>query len=160
VEDAFQGKGLGTLLLERLALLAVRHGFTRFWAVTHADNWAMRDVFRESGFAAQETPDGGELEIDLSVLPSEASVTKLELRDRIETAASLRPFFRPNAVAVVGASRDPSSIGYRILEALIQNRFQGAVYPVNPKADVVGGNRAYPSVRELPEAVDLAVVAV
>jgi acetyl coenzyme A synthetase (ADP forming)-like protein len=160
VEDAFQGKGLGTLLLERLALLAVRHGFVRFWAVTHADNWAMRDVFRESGFVAQENQDGSEMEIDLSVLPSEASVTRLELRDRIATAASLHPFFHPNAVAVVGASRDPLSIGYRILEALVQNRFQGAVYPVNPKAEVVGGHRAYPSVRDLPETVDLAVVAV
>jgi acetate---CoA ligase (ADP-forming) len=160
VGDAFQGKGLGTLLLERLALLAVRHGFTRFWAVTHTDNRAMLDVFRESGFTVEETLDRGEIEVDLSVVPSEASVTRLELRDRVSTAASLRPFFRPNAVAVVGASRDPSSIGYRILEALVQNRFQGPVYPVNPRASVVGCFRAYPSVRELPEQVDLAVVAV
>ena len=45
VDDAFHGKGLGTLLLERLALLAIRHGFTRLWAVTHAENLAMREVF-------------------------------------------------------------------------------------------------------------------
>src|SRR5262245_58762454 len=50
VDDGFHGKGLGTLLLERLALLAIRHGFTRLWAVTHAENLAMREVFRESGF--------------------------------------------------------------------------------------------------------------
>jgi acetyl coenzyme A synthetase (ADP forming)-like protein len=160
VADAFQGKGLGTLLLERLALLAVRQGFTRFWAVTHADNWAMRDVFRESGFAVKEKPDHGEIEIDLSVVPSEASVTRLELRDRVATAASLRPFFRPNAVAVVGASRDPASIGSRILEALVQNGFAGPVYPVNPRAPTIRDLRSYPSVRDLPEAVDLAVVAV
>src|SRR5262245_61317500 len=59
VDDAFQGKGLGTLLLERLALLAVRHGFTHFWAVTHADNRAMRDVFRASGFDTHERLEGG-----------------------------------------------------------------------------------------------------
>ncbi len=47
VDDSLQGKGLGTLLLERLALLAARNGFTRFWAVTHADNQGMRDVFQE-----------------------------------------------------------------------------------------------------------------
>jgi len=46
VDDAYHGKGIGTLLLERLALLAMRYGFTKFWAVTHADNRAMRDVFR------------------------------------------------------------------------------------------------------------------
>ncbi len=160
VDDAFQGKGIGTLLLERLALLAVRHGFTRFWAVTHSDNKGMRDVFRESGFAVEETLQGGDIDVDLSVLPSEKSVTRMELRDRVATTASLRPFFAPNAVAVIGASRDPSSIGYRILEGLVINRFQGAVYPVNPKASVVACLRTYPSVRELPERVDLAVVVV
>jgi acetyl coenzyme A synthetase (ADP forming)-like protein len=160
VDDALSGKGLGTLLLERLALLAVQHGFTRFWAVTHVDNWAMRDVFFKSGFEVKEHPDGGEIEVDLSVVPSATSVARLEMRDRVATAASLRPFFRPKSVAVVGASRDPSSIGYRILESLVRNRFQGPVYPVNPKATVVGCIRAYPSVRALPEPVDLAVLAV
>jgi acetyl coenzyme A synthetase (ADP forming)-like protein len=74
--------------------------------------------------------------------------------------ASLRPFFRPRAVAVVGASQNPSSIGFRLLDALVTNRFQGPVYPVNPKAPVIGGIRAYPTVRDLPQPVDLAVIAV
>jgi acetate---CoA ligase (ADP-forming) len=160
VDKSFQGKGLGTVLLERLAVLAVRNGFTRFWAITHADNRAMRDVFRESGFAVAEELRGSEIEVDLSVAPNEAAVARLETRDRIATAASLRPFFRPRSVAVVGASRDPASIGYRILEALVGNRFQGPVYPVNRKATVLSCIRAYPSVRDLPEPVDLAVIAV
>jgi acetyl coenzyme A synthetase (ADP forming)-like protein len=160
VDDALQGKGLGALLLERLALLAVRNGFTRFWAVTHADNQAMRDVFRESGFSVEERFEGGEIEVDLSVVPSETSVARVEMHDRVATAASLRPFFQPRSVAVIGASRDPSSIGYRIMEALVLNRFQGPVYPINPKASVVGCIRAYPSVRELPEPADLGIVAV
>jgi acetyl coenzyme A synthetase (ADP forming)-like protein len=160
VDDAFQGKGLGTLLLERLALLAVRHGFTRFWALTHTDNQAMRDVFRESGFTTVEHLEGGDIEVDLSVQPTETSVARLELRDRLATVASIRPFFKPRAVAVVGASRDPGSIGYRILEALVHHRFRGPVYPVNPKAGVVGCMRAYPTVKDLPEAVDLAVIVV
>src|SRR5262249_10892880 len=151
---------LGTLLLERLALLAARNGFTRFWAVTHAENQSMRDVFRESGFAIEETLEAGDIEVNFSVVPSATSVARMELRDRVATVASLRPFFRPKSVAVIGASRDPSSIGYRILEALVLNRFQGAVYPVNPKAAVVGCILAYPSARELPEPVDLAVIAV
>src|SRR5262249_45530149 len=91
---------------------------------------------------------------------TERSVSRFEVRDRIATIASLRPFFHPNAVAVVGASRDPASVGYRILTALLQNRFHGPVYPVNPKASSICGVRAYPSVRALPEAVDIAVVAV
>ena len=160
VEDRFQGKGIGSHLLERLALLAVKSGFTRFWAVTHLDNQGMIDVFRHSGFPTKERLDGGTVEIDFSVLPTEQSVASSELRDRVVTAASLRWFFKPNGVAVIGASREPSSIGYRILQALILNRFQGPVYAINPKATVVASMRTYASVSELPEPVDLAVIAV
>jgi acetyl coenzyme A synthetase (ADP forming)-like protein len=160
VDDAFHGKGLGTLLLERLALLAARHGFTRFWAVTHSDNRAMRDVFRESGFDAEERLEAGDIEVNLSVVPNEASVTRTDWRDRVATVASLRPFFRPRGVTVIGASRNPTSIGYRLLDALVRNGFAGPIYPVNPNAPEICGRRCFPSVRELPEEVDLAVIAV
>jgi acetyl coenzyme A synthetase (ADP forming)-like protein len=160
VDDRFQGKGLGTLLLERLALLAVRHGFVRFWAVTQADNQRMLDVLRTSGFPLREKVEGGYTEVDLSVEPTAESVALSEMRDRVSTTASLRPFFHPESVAVVGASRDPASIGYRVLDALVMNHFQGAVHPVNPNATVVGSIRAYRSVLDLPEPVDLAVITV
>jgi acetate---CoA ligase (ADP-forming) len=160
VDDSLQGRGIGTQLLERLALLAIRHGFTRFWAVTEVDNRGMIEVFRRSGFPLKEAFDGGYVEVDFAVTPTESSVQISEVRDRLFTAASLRPFFRPNAVAVVGASRDPHSIGYRILDALVRNRFQGCVYPINPRATVVGSMRAYPSMSSLPETVDLAIIAV
>jgi acetyl coenzyme A synthetase (ADP forming)-like protein len=160
VEDRFQGKGIGTHLLERLALLAARAGFTRFWAITLLDNRGMIEVFEHSGFPLTEKPDGGYLELDFSVVPTQSSVERSEMRDRVFTAASLRWFFKPTSVAVVGASREPSSIGYRILEALVMNRFQGPVYPVNPRATVVGSMRTYPAVTKLPEPVDLAIIAV
>jgi acetyl coenzyme A synthetase (ADP forming)-like protein len=160
VDDALQGKGLGTLLLERLALLAARHGFVRLWAVTDLANQPILEVFRNSGFELSEKLEGGSVEVDLSAVPSENGVILSEMRDRAAATASLRPFFRPRSVAVVGASRDPSSIGYRLLDALVTNHFQGPVYPVNPKASVIGGIRAYPTVRDLPEPVDLAVIAV
>ncbi|VTT99278.1 -binding protein : Putative Acyl-CoA synthetase (NDP forming) OS=Candidatus Nitrospira defluvii GN=NIDE3866 PE=4 SV=1: Acetyltransf_1: CoA_binding_2: Succ_CoA_lig: ATP-grasp_5 [Gemmataceae bacterium] len=160
VADAFQGKGLGSLLLERLALLAVRHGFVRFWAVTSLDNTPMMRVFRESGFEVRDQVVRGGIEIDLGVVPTAASVGREELRDRVATVASLVPFFRPNAVAVVGASRDPAAIGHRVLEGAIRSGFRGGIYPVNPKAATVAGLRAYPAARDLPERVDLAVIAV
>jgi acetyl coenzyme A synthetase (ADP forming)-like protein len=160
VDDAFHGKGLGSLLLERLALLAVKHGITEFWAVTHMDNRPMLEVFYRSGFQVREKLEHGYVQLAFSVLPTAASVARSELLDRLFTTASLQPLFRPSSVVVVGASRDPSSIGYKLLEALIMNRFQGPVYPVNPKAAVVGSMRAYPSVRDLPDPVDLAVIAV
>jgi len=160
VDDAFHGKGLGTLLLERLALLAIRHGFVRLWAVTHPDNVAMREVFQESGYEARESYTGSDIEVELSVMPTEASVTRAEVRERIATIASLCPFFQPRSVAVIGASRDPTKIGYRLVQALVSDRFRGPVYPVNPKASEIAGLRAYPSARSIPEPVDLAIVAV
>jgi len=158
--DEFRGNGLGTLLLERLALLAVRNGFTRFWAITSSDSTQMLEVFRESGFEVQNHPGRDGIEIDLTIVPTAASVAREELRDRIATVASLMPFFRPNAVAIIGASRDPSGIGHRVLEGMIRAGYRGAIYPVNPNAPEVAGMRAYPSVRELPTKVDLVVIAV
>jgi len=160
VEDALQRKGIGSHLLERLALLAARAGFRRFWAVTQLENRGMIDVFRHSGFPLREKLESGYLELDFSVVPTQSSVELSEMRDRVFTAASLRWFFKPASVAVVGASRNPSNIGHRILDALVMNRFQGPVYPINPKAKVIGSMPAYASLSKLPEPVDLAIIAV
>ncbi len=160
VDDAFQGKGIGSLLLERLAVLAARHGFRRFSAIMMPDNQPMLDVFRNSGFECRSRVDHGDVEIDLSVLPSKTSVARAEFFDRVATVASLRPFFHPSSIAVVGASRNPSHIGTRILNAVIGAGFKGDVYPVNPHVDIVSALPAYASVRLLPHTADLVVVAV
>ncbi|HSQ58529.1 MAG TPA: GNAT family N-acetyltransferase, partial [Gemmata sp.] len=160
VEDTFQGKGLGTLLLERLALLAAQNGFANFWALTSSANRAMLDVFRTSGFVVRERAEGTDIELTLSVTPTEASVSGLELRDRIATVASLLPLFKPRSVAVVGASRETAAIGFRILDALVKEGFAGPIYPVNPKASTIAGVKAYPSVSAIPGPVDLAVISV
>jgi acetyl coenzyme A synthetase (ADP forming)-like protein len=73
---------------------------------------------------------------------------------------SLDALFRPRSIAVIGASRDPRSIGGTILWNLVAHRFQGKVFPVNPRADVVHSMKCWPDVREIPDPVDLAVVAV
>ena len=160
VDDEFQGKGLGTLLLERLAVLGAQHGITSFFALTMSENRAMVEVFRRSGFEIEAQRAGSEVEIDLSVVPTEKSVARSQMRDRVATVASLRPFFHPNAVAVIGASSKANSIGYRLMDALISGHFQGAVYPVNIKGGVIHSIRAYQSLKELPERPDLAIIAV
>ncbi len=160
VADRFQGKGIGTILLERLALIAVANGFRRFWAVTLAANKPMLDVFRESGFECRTKAESGYVEVDLSVVPSETSVLQAEIRDRVSTTASLRPFFRPNAIAVVGASRKSGTIGNRILLGLMAAGFHGPIYPINPNASSIASLTAYSSIRDVPEVPDLAVVTV
>lgn len=160
VDDRFQGKGIGTSLLERLAVIAAASGFRRFQAATLADNAQMLEVFRDSGFVIRSKNDAGCIDVQLSLTPSFESVSSSEERHRLATAASLRPMFEPQAVAVVGASRDADSIGRRVLDAIVAGGFKGAIYPVNPKVPDIDGRRCYASARELPPGVDLAVIAV
>jgi acetyl coenzyme A synthetase (ADP forming)-like protein len=68
------------------------------------------------------------------------------------------PFFKPLGVAIVGASRDPHKLGYGVVRNLIEYRYQGGIYPVNPAATEILGHTCYPSVAEVPDPVDLAVV--
>ncbi|SDE47586.1 Acetyltransferase (GNAT) family protein [Thermus arciformis] len=164
VDDAFQGKGLGTLLLERLALIAAKRGVRRFQAFVLAENKQMLSVFQESGFRVRAHREGGEVEVEFEILMEEEAARRFEWREKVSTLASLHPFFFPRGVAVVGASRDPESIGYRVLENLIFGRFQGPVYPVNEaigkEGKTVGPLLAYPSLESIPGPVDLAVIAV
>ncbi|NIR46828.1 MAG: acetyl-CoA synthetase, partial [Gemmatimonadetes bacterium] len=68
---------------------------------------------------------------------------------------TLKAIFEPESIAVVGASRRPDTIGYVILDSLLRDGYAGAVYPVNPCAEVVHSIRAYPSIGDVPGQVDL-----
>jgi len=74
--------------------------------------------------------------------------------------ASLEPLFRPRSIAVIGASRRRDAIGGAILNNLIQQPFQGPVYPVNPNAGHIQALPAYPSIEAVPGEVDLAIIVV
>mgnify|MGYP001564566294 CR=1 FL=1 len=76
------------------------------------------------------------------------------------TVDSLKPFFHPRSVAVIGASRDRTHIGYRLLESLQGSRFAGTIIPVNPYAIEIAGLPVFPSLRSIPGPVDLALIAV
>jgi acyl-CoA synthetase (NDP forming) len=73
---------------------------------------------------------------------------------------SLTPLLAPRSIAVLGASGDPSRIGGRPIGYMLDQGFKGAIYPVNPNRPEVQGLKAYPSVADLPEAPDVAIVAV
>jgi acetyltransferase len=66
----------------------------------------------------------------------------------------------PQSVAVIGASRDERKLGYGVLSNIIKYGYQGRVYPINPKADEILGLRCYPSVLDVPDPIDLAVVVI
>jgi len=73
---------------------------------------------------------------------------------------SLKPFFLPRSVAVVGASRNQAAVGYRILESLRGGGFTEPIIPVNPHADDIIGLRAFPSLQAIPIPIDLVIIAV
>lgn len=73
----------------------------------------------------------------------------------------LDPLFRPRAVAVVGASREPRAIGHLVVKNLVEGGFTGPVYPINPQARSVRGLRAWPTIEDVPDdQLDLAVIVV
>ncbi len=72
----------------------------------------------------------------------------------------LDSLFSPKSIAIIGASRSPSKLGYSILYNLIESKYGGAIYPINPGADEILGYKAYPSLGDVPERVDLAVIVV
>ena len=87
-----------------------------------------------------------------------ALASRVEERDHTAVVASLRPFFAPGAVAVIGASRRRGSIGGELFRNILEADFDGAAFPVNLKGEPVAGVRAYTSIGEIEDAVDLAVI--
>src|SRR6516225_6548770 len=85
-------------------------------------------------------------------------VTKASSKPAHQRKQSLDVFFSPTRVAVVGATENPGSVGRTLLWNLVTSPFGGTVYPVNPKRPSVLGVKAYASVSDLPEQVDLAVI--
>jgi len=161
VEDAFQGRGIGTLLIQQLAMYARMNDITAFRAYVLADNRTMLNVFASSGYGVtRELADGGTFELELPTAYSAEARTAADVREKWAIATSLTPLFKPRAVAVVGASRDEASIGGRLFHNLINSGFNGPVYPVNPSAGVVRSVRAYPSVLDVPDDIDTVFIAV
>lgn len=161
IHDDFQGRGISTLLLERLAGIAAANGIVGFEAEVLSENQAMISVFRDSGFDVVQAFEGsGGVHVQFPVGGLASLRERVELRDRVAAANSLLPFFRPRSAAVIGASRDPAAIGSMIFRSILRGNFAGTVYPVNRQATSVHGVRAYASVRELPEPAELAIVAV
>jgi acetyl coenzyme A synthetase (ADP forming)-like protein len=160
VGDQHQGRGIGTVLLEHLAAAARERGITRFVADTPADNGQMLGVFRAAGFAERTRVEGTVAHVELMIEPADRARAASEAREHRAAATSIARLLTPTSVAVIGASRNPDTVGHQALRNLLAGGFAGPVYPINPGADQVASVKAYPTVLDVPGAVDLAVVAV
>ena len=72
----------------------------------------------------------------------------------------LKTLFNPDAIAVIGASNNKQSVGYGVMHNLIGQGYEGVVYPVNPKRKSIQGVKAYPSVLDAPDKIDLAIITI
>jgi acyl-CoA synthetase (NDP forming)/GNAT superfamily N-acetyltransferase len=160
IADAHQGRGIGSILLEHLAAAARERGIKRFVAEVLAENSRMVRVFTDAGYSAQYEYDSGVVQLTFPIAPTEQSRGVALERERRAEGRSIERMLTPASVAVIGASTDPKKIGHVVFANLMAYGFAGPVYPVHPEARHVGGVRAYPTVLDVPDQVDLAVVAV
>jgi acyl-CoA synthetase (NDP forming)/GNAT superfamily N-acetyltransferase len=160
VADEFQGMGLGTLLLERLAAAAPAIGVYVFEADVLTTNTAMLRVFAASGYDPAITPEGHLQHVLLRVDKRAGALARMSRREHRAARRSLEKLLAPRSVAVIGANRQPHTIGHQIFANLISHGFPGPVYPVNPAADEIAGRPAAARVQDLPQPVDLALIAV
>jgi len=164
VEDAQQGRGLGSVLLEHLAAAARERGIRRFDADVLAENQTMIRVFLDAGYKVSRKWDSGAVRLSFDITPTEQSVDVMRAREHRAEAASIGRLLRPRTVAVLGASRRDGAAGNAVLRNLLRAGFDGPVYPVNPVAaagsGAVSSVRAFASVEDVDGPVDLAVLCV
>ena len=160
VEDDHQGRGVGSVLLEHLAQSARERGIGRFVAEVLPHNHKMITVFSEAGYTIASRLTDGIVHVEFEIRPTDDSIDVMTAREHRAEARSIQRLLTPRSVAVIGASRSRDKVGHALVRNLVRGGFTGPVYAVNPDATAVSGVPAYPTVRDVPGEVDLALVAV
>ena len=161
VEDRHQRRGIATAILRELISMAREEGVGHFTGNILADNEPVLSLLRDLGLAWTRSPRIGQAQrTEIGVQETSDFLAAVARDEKLAAQSALERFFAPRSVAVVGASRNPRSIGGLIFANILHGEFTGAVYPVNPKAPVVQAVTAYPSLAECPTVPDLVVVCV
>src|SRR6266568_409011 len=160
IDDGFQGRGLGTIMLGQLAESARVQGVELFIAEVLPYNDRMLQVFRDSGFSVRTRSLPGVIMAEIATVLTPDALRHFEDREERASAAAMRRVLAPRSVAVIGASRRRGTVGGELFHNLLAVGFAGPIYPVNPKASSVQSVAAYPIVDEVPGPVELAVLAV
>jgi acyl-CoA synthetase (NDP forming)/GNAT superfamily N-acetyltransferase len=159
VADECHHCGIGTLLLEHLIAEARGAGIERFVADVLATNGPMIQVMRDLGFAPVTHVESGEMHVEFALELNNRVVSAIGDRERIANLASLHPLLAPRSIAVIGAGHRPGTAGHEVLRNVLAAGFPGPVYVVNPKRASVLDVACLASPADLPEAVDLALIA-
>jgi len=160
IEDQYQNIGLGTKLMEALANVARENEISTFQAYVLGENSQMMETFRDYGFHVSSELQDGEYHVTFPIRQTRVVSAKEARRERTAIVASLRPILEPKSVAIIGAARNPGTLGNVLIRCVLQSGFSGVVYPVNPNAEAVLSVKSYPSVMDIPGKVDMAIIAV
>ncbi len=160
VEDAHQGRGVASVLMEHLRAAARERGIKTFIADVLPGNHRMMGLFRQAGYTAQSQFEDGVVRMTLDLSSTETAQEVRLAREHRAEARSIARLLNPESVAVIGASREPGGIGQAVLRNLLAADFTGPVYPVHRQVRAVAGVRAYRNVSAIDGEVDLAVLAV
>ncbi|WP_240044241.1 bifunctional GNAT family N-acetyltransferase/acetate--CoA ligase family protein [Nocardioides albidus] len=160
VEDEHQGRGIAQLLLEHLAQAGRERGVERFTAEVLPDNTRMIQTFRDAGYKVVSGYHDGVITLEFPIDPTDTAIGVMRDREHAAEAESIDRFFHPRSVAIIGASRRQDTIGQVLVRNLVNGGFTGRVHVVNPSAPAVSGFPAYKNVNEVPDDVDVAIVAV
>lgn len=160
IADTHQSRGLGSILLEHLAAAARENGIRKFSAEVLPENRKMITVFNDAGYEVRRRFDDGVVMLEFDIDPTERSRAVMESREHRAEARSVAALLAPSSIAVIGASREWGSVGYSLLEHIVEGGFQGTVYAINPQAFELGGMVSYATMAEVPHEVQLAIIAV
>jgi acetyl coenzyme A synthetase (ADP forming)-like protein len=160
VADDLQGQGIATTLLAHLAEAASECGVDWFVAEVLPENHSMIEVFRDSGFEVQTKSSAGVIEVEFPTALTPLARERFEARQRVGSVAAVSSFLAPRSVAVIGASSRAGSVGNQVVRNLLESDFNGPVYAVNPRPGTIESLPAYASIEDVPDPVELAVIAV
>ncbi|MFF5006528.1 GNAT family N-acetyltransferase [Streptomyces phaeochromogenes] len=162
VQDAHQGRGVASALLEHIAAVARERDIRRFAAEVLPANNKMIKVFTDAGYQQKRHFEDGVVRLEFDLEPTDRSLAVQRAREQRAEGRSVARLLAPGSVAVIGAGRTPGGVGRSVLDNLREAGFTGRLYAVNGalQEKELGGVAAYSSVRDIPEPVDLAVVAV
>lgn len=164
VQDAHQGRGVASALLEHIAAVARERGIRRFAAEVLPANNKMIKVFTDAGYTQKRSFEDGVVRLEFDLEPTDRSLAVQRAREQRAEARSVRRLLVPGSVAVVGVGRSPGGVGRSVLDNIRDAGFTGGLYAVNKalpeEQKDLDGVPAYRSVRDIEGPVDLVVVAV
>ncbi|GGU34148.1 bifunctional GNAT family N-acetyltransferase/acetate--CoA ligase family protein [Streptomyces coeruleorubidus] len=164
VQDAHQGRGVASALLEHIGAVARERGIRRFAAEVLPANTKMIKVFTDAGYTQKRSFEDGVVRLEFDLEPTDRSLAVQYAREHRAEARSVQRLLAPGSVAVIGAGRTPGGVGRSVLANIRDAGFTGRLYAVNKalpeEQKDLDGVPAHRSVRDIDGPVDLAVVAV